>query len=237
MAHALAAFITQRMDELHLRQRDVVTASGLSRAVVSKYAADERPRLGRLPERETLAGLAKALHVPVDVLVGKAVEALDLGYSSGDFVSTVADASNEELVTVILDRLNRGGGAHAGSAAPIDTPGSGPDSTAVDLLVRRYLKQAGDDPAEASRLLAHDGAAGANADKDVWNAGLARLDAMPPKIALSEAPGSAVASEGEGDPGESAEADRRAAAAKAKQQEAIEEMEQKKRERESGKDG
>jgi len=46
----------------------------------------------------------------------------------------------------------------------------------------------------------------------------------------------AVASGG-GTEEEAAEADRRAAAAKAKQQEAIEEMEQKKRERESGKDG
>lgn len=105
MAHALAAFITEQMDAKKLRQRDVVSASGLSRALVSKYAADNRERLTRLPERDTLDGFAKALHVPIDVLIGKAIEALDLGYVSGDFINGVATADDRELLDEIERRL------------------------------------------------------------------------------------------------------------------------------------
>jgi transcriptional regulator with XRE-family HTH domain len=121
MAHALAAFIEQQMTARKWRQRDVVSSSGLSRALVSKYAADERDRLTRLPERATLEGFAKAFNVPIDVLIGKAVEALGLGYTSGDFINSVATATHRELLDEIERRLTEGGGAYAGSAAPNTT--------------------------------------------------------------------------------------------------------------------
>lgn len=122
MAHALTRFITERMDELGLKQRDVVSQSGLSRALVSKYVSDKRERITRLPDRATMEGFAKALRVPVSVLVARAVEALDIGYEAGDFINAVATADNRDLLDEIERRLSRGGGAHARGAAPIDPP-------------------------------------------------------------------------------------------------------------------
>lgn len=127
MAHALAAFIQQRMDEKGWRQRDIVSASGLSRALVSKYVADDREQLTRLPDRKTLEGLAKALGVPIDLLIGKAIEALGLGYTAGDFVNDVTTASNRELLDEIESRLQRGGEERERSAAPTSPPRSHED--------------------------------------------------------------------------------------------------------------
>lgn len=107
MTHALAAFITQRMDQRGLRNRDVVAASGLSRALVSKYVTDSRETLSRLPAKETLDGLARALGVSGEFLLGKAIEALGLGYTSGDFVSSVETASDQELLEELSSRLAR----------------------------------------------------------------------------------------------------------------------------------
>lgn len=107
MPHALAAFIAERMDQRGLRNRDLVTASGLSRALVSKYATDQRPTLSRLPAKETLDGLAKGLGVSPAFLLGKAIEALGLGYTAGDFVNSVGTATDRELVEELGARLER----------------------------------------------------------------------------------------------------------------------------------
>lgn len=107
MAHALAAFIAERMDQRGLRNRDLVSASGLSRALVSKYATDQRQTLNRLPAKETLDGLAKGLGVSPAFLLGKAIEALGIGYEAGDFVNGVETASDDELVDELRDRLER----------------------------------------------------------------------------------------------------------------------------------
>lgn len=107
MPHALAAFIAERMDQRGLRNRDLVTASGLSRALVSKYATDQRPTLSRIPAKETLDGLAKGLGVSPAFLLGKAIEALGLGYTAGDFVNSVGTATDRELVEELGARLER----------------------------------------------------------------------------------------------------------------------------------
>ena len=107
MTNTLAAFLRERMDERGLRNRDVEQASGLSRQVVSKWVSDRRERLTRLPERSTLEGLARALGVPTSVLLGKAVEALGLGYTSGDFVNGVRSASDDELLDEMRQRLGQ----------------------------------------------------------------------------------------------------------------------------------
>lgn len=163
MAHALAAFIQERMLAKKWRQRDVVAASGLSRALVSKYAADDREKLTRLPERETLEGFAKALGVPIDVLIGKAVEALDLGYTSGDFINSVATAHYRDLLDEIGRRLDEGGGAHAGSAAPNTPPDVSPaperhlavasGGAGGEDLARQAAKQAAEARAEAQAAI------------------------------------------------------------------------------------
>lgn len=137
MAHALAAFIREQMDERNLRNRDVVRDSGLSRALVSKYVTDHRDTLTRLPERSTLEGFAKAFKVPVDFLFGKAVESLGLGYTSGDFVNRVATASDRELLDEIEERLRKRGEERARSSAPIAVlPGGRSDDESEPAVER-----------------------------------------------------------------------------------------------------
>lgn len=101
--NALALFIEKQMSAREWRQRDLVKESGLSRAVVSKYATDSRETLTRLPQRATVEGLSKAFRVPPHVVLDVAIEALGLGYSSGDFINRVETASTEDL----LDELRR----------------------------------------------------------------------------------------------------------------------------------
>lgn len=182
MAHALAAFIQQRMDEKGWRQRDIVSASGLSRALVSKYVADDREQLTRLPDRKTLEGLAKALGVPIDLLIGKAVEALGLGYTAGDFVNDVTTASNRELLDEIESRLSQGGEAD-GHAAPTSADDVPPFLQVAD----RYADQAEGDLATAIALLEHDGVTGARVSESTLVAALVALrvraerEGVPPR--------------------------------------------------------
>lgn len=126
MAHAFADFIRQQMDERGLRNQDVVGASGLSRQLVSKYVRDDRDQLARLPEKETVNGFAKALHVSPDFMLGKAIESLGLGYSSGDFVNSVATATDAELLEEIERRLSERGGELADRSASTKGPDVGP---------------------------------------------------------------------------------------------------------------
>lgn len=124
MAHALAAFIRTEMDERKLRNRDVVAASGLSRALVSKYVTDKRETLTRLPDKATVEGFAKAFNVSSDFLLGKAIEALGLGYTSGDFINSVSTATDHELLGEIGRRLEERGGERVDSSAPNAGAGS-----------------------------------------------------------------------------------------------------------------
>lgn len=109
--HALAVFIREQMGSRRWRQRDVAREShgALSRQQVSKYANDYRDHLGRLPEKATLEGFSTAFGVPMEFLLAKAVEALALGYSSGDFINDVTIASDDELLDEIRRRLREVG--------------------------------------------------------------------------------------------------------------------------------
>lgn len=104
MTHALADFLRTRMDERGLRNRDVEQLSGLSRQLVSKYVSDTRDKLTRLPEKTTLEGLARAVGVSTEFLLSKAVEALGLGYTAGDFVNDLASATDAELFEELARR-------------------------------------------------------------------------------------------------------------------------------------
>lgn len=126
MAHALTAFIRKQMDERRLRNRDLVANSGLSRQLVSKYVNDDRDQLARIPKKETVDGFAKAFNVSPEFVLGKAIEALGLGYSSGDFVNSVATATDAELLVEIERRLRERGEEHADRSATIKTPESDP---------------------------------------------------------------------------------------------------------------
>lgn len=105
MTHALSNFIREEMLRRDLRNVDVEKASGLSRQLVSKLVTDQRETLTRLPERATLEGIALAFRVPLEFILAKAVESLGLGFTAGDFVSSVQTASDRELLGELERRL------------------------------------------------------------------------------------------------------------------------------------
>lgn len=105
MPHALSAFIREQMDSRGMRNRDLEQRSGLSRQLVSKLVNDQRDVLTRLPTRDTLEGIARAFNTSVEVVLGKAVESLGLGFTSADFVYGVSEASNDELLAELRSRL------------------------------------------------------------------------------------------------------------------------------------
>lgn len=119
MVNALSDFVRQRADANGWRNRDLVRASGLSKQVVSNYLNDTREQISRLPEKETLAGFAKAFNVSVEFLIGKAIESLGLGYSSGDFINSVTTATDRELLAEIQRRLTKRGGELEDRSAPM----------------------------------------------------------------------------------------------------------------------
>lgn len=105
MAHALAEFLRRQATERGWRNRDLERESGLSKQLVSRYLRDDRDTLTRLPEKATIEGFAKAYRVSPEFLLGKAIESLGLGYTSGDFVNSVATASDRDLISEIESRL------------------------------------------------------------------------------------------------------------------------------------
>lgn len=139
MVNALAAFIREQMDERGWRQVDLVKRSGLSRQVVSKLYNESRETVKRLPERETIDGLATAFGLPSSFVLGKAVEALGLGFTSGDFVNEVTSASDRQLLDEIGKRL-RERGEPGGDTAATKDPGSGPDNVSP-LRTREDMQQ------------------------------------------------------------------------------------------------
>ncbi|MEO5663510.1 MAG: helix-turn-helix transcriptional regulator [Nocardioides sp.] len=127
MVNALAAFIREQMDERGWRQADLVKGSSLSRQVVSKLYNDRRETVSRLPEKETIDGLGRAFGIPSSFVLGKAVEALGLGFTSGDFVNEVTSASDRQLLDEIEERLRKRGD-DGGDTTATKAPGSGPDN-------------------------------------------------------------------------------------------------------------
>lgn len=126
MAHALAAFIRERTDDNRWRNADLVRESGLSRQVVSKYLNDKRETITKLPEKATMEGFAKAFGVSVDFLIGKGIESLGLGYTSGDFVNSVATARDQDLLAEIGRRLDERGEGHVDGSPAIKVPAPEP---------------------------------------------------------------------------------------------------------------
>lgn len=132
MVNAFTEFLVERAEQKKLSApADLARATNLSRQVCWNWLTDDREKLTRLPSRSTLEAFAKALGVSFELLLGKAVEALGVGYTSGDFVNGVSMASDRELLDEIERRLLQGGGAHAGSAAPNTPADSGPHLLAV----------------------------------------------------------------------------------------------------------
>jgi hypothetical protein len=119
MPHALGEFIRQQMDERGMRNRDLVPF-GFSRAQASRLINDRRDVLPQLPHRETLEGLAKAFGTNVEFMLGKAVEALGIGYTSADFVNEVKTASIDQLLDEIRERLAAATATESGGGTVVE---------------------------------------------------------------------------------------------------------------------
>ena len=96
--HEYKRFVQEQMDARGWRQADLVRASGLSRALVSRILRDDRPRLGQMPEETTMAGLAKAFQTSTETVRTAAARALR-GYADD------GEALTTDLSTVSIDAL------------------------------------------------------------------------------------------------------------------------------------
>lgn len=96
--HEYKRFVQEQMDARGWRQADLVRASGLGRALVSRILRDERPRLGQMPDESTMAGLAKAFQVPTETVRTAAARALR-GYTDD------GEALTTDLSAVSIDAL------------------------------------------------------------------------------------------------------------------------------------
>jgi hypothetical protein len=138
VTHALADFIQKQADERGWGPTELGRASGHSRQLAFTWLNDRRTRLPRLPARKTLAGFAKAFGVSEEFLVSKAIEALGLGYTSGDFINSVENATDQQLLAQIEKRLSaraQGGVSDTSTVTPhlaaVASGGSTPEEAAA----------------------------------------------------------------------------------------------------------
>lgn len=96
--HEYRRFVQDHLDQRGWRQADLVRASGLSRAHVSKIMRDDRDRLGQMPDESTMARLAKAFSVSIETVRTAASRALR-GYADD------GEALTTDLSTVSIDAL------------------------------------------------------------------------------------------------------------------------------------
>jgi len=96
--HEYKRFVQEQMDARGWRQADLVRASGLSRALVSRILRDERDRLGQMPDESTMARLSTAFQVPIETVRTAAARALR-GYADD------GEALTADLSTVSIDAL------------------------------------------------------------------------------------------------------------------------------------
>lgn len=131
--HALGRYIQELMDARGWKQADLVRASGLSRALVSRLVTKDT--LGRMVEDSTIAGLARAFpEVGEEAFITKSAEALGVPVDRLIVVdASMERISNRALLDLLAQRLGestseRGGTNDKPSAAPKksnDSPGAG----------------------------------------------------------------------------------------------------------------
>lgn len=108
--HEFQQFIRKQMDDRAWSQADLTRASGLSAQLVSKLLGDKRPRLARMPEPETVAGLVRAFKgVPEGALLAAAVKALGVPLDElPDLVLDLSKVDDDALLHEVRRRM-RGG--------------------------------------------------------------------------------------------------------------------------------
>lgn len=106
VVHEFRRFIQQQMDLRNWTQAELARQSGLSRQQISRLLADPRPRLARLPEPETITGLANAF-VGVSEKTIRAVAAKAAGAQIEGFPDLDLEAVSSDLLLAELQRRLR----------------------------------------------------------------------------------------------------------------------------------
>ena len=92
--NSLQRLIRNRMVELDLSYQQVADAGGIPKSTVHNLA--KRGTHRQFPRSATLAGIARGLQVPVDVVRAAATEAA--GYQLKDITTTLEDASSLRIL-------------------------------------------------------------------------------------------------------------------------------------------
>lgn len=106
--HEYKRFVQEQMDARGWRQADLVRASGLSRALVSRILRDDRARLGQMPDESTMAGLAKAFHVSTETVRTAAARALRGYADDGEALTTDLSAVSIDALLMEIRRRVQG---------------------------------------------------------------------------------------------------------------------------------
>lgn len=112
--HALRQYVQGEMDRRGWKPVDLAKRSGVSKQVLSNLLNDDRDELRMLPSRETVDGLAVALSVDRDVLLGVIGEAMGIPVGRTVVVYDASRVSDEDLLHELAQRL----AARASGAAP-----------------------------------------------------------------------------------------------------------------------
>lgn len=92
--NSLQRLIRNRMLELDLTYQQVADAGGVPKSTI--HSLSRRTALVQFPRRATLAGLARGLQLPLDVVRAAATEAA--GYQLQNITTTLEDASNLRIL-------------------------------------------------------------------------------------------------------------------------------------------
>ena len=106
--HAYRRFVQTEMDKRGWTAADLQRSSGLTKQNLSRLLRDEREQLQQRPDAETVHSLARAFGVSDELVLSHVAEAMGLPTNRVE-VAAAADLSNEELLRILAERLNRGG--------------------------------------------------------------------------------------------------------------------------------
>lgn len=119
--HAYRRFVQTEMDKRGWTAADLQRSSGLTKQNLSRLLRDEREQLQQRPDTETVHALARAFGVSDELVLSHVAEAMGLPTNRVE-VAAAADLSNEELLRILAERLNRGGthepAPHPAATAP-----------------------------------------------------------------------------------------------------------------------
>ncbi|MDO5619305.1 helix-turn-helix domain-containing protein [Kocuria sp.] len=134
--HALGRYLLTQMDAQNMRTAELIRLSGLSKQTIYNLINDPRDHMDQTPQRKTVTGLAKALGVSEVQILTESARAI--GVPIGDDRDSLRDASNEELLRVVLSRMTdpeesdgRGKAASMNQSAG-DPGGNNPTTTQPD---------------------------------------------------------------------------------------------------------